>query len=153
MGGAYAQDLNGTKLTSHLGYELGLAAGWRLGRNAVVLRGVVDIGGENPDKDAVVGGSLGPSLLRWETIPMIDLPIELEAGLGFGVFHRPDEAAHEGLAFVAGVGVPLVHDHSLLLSARILNVHSADDAVTSLLPPFGDQQLLSFSLALSWRSS
>ena len=158
MGGGYAGDLDGTRqgyaLSSHLGTELGAACGFRLGRNAVMLRGLLDMAGENPDKKGgVLGGGVGPSLLTWRTLPVVDLPVEIEVGLGVGAFSRAGESTHSGLDVFAAFGVPLVHDRTLLLSLRMSDLHSASDPTSVMLPPFGDQQLMTFTLGLSWRGS
>lgn len=156
LGGGYAGDLDGNRpatnlLASHAGVEAAAGIGWRRGARTWLLRALVDYAPQESAMQSFHAGIIGPSLLAWAKVPKIDLPVELELGVGIGGFARSGERAHFGLDTFGAIGVPVRADRTLLAAIRVSDLHSTTDALSAMYPPFGNQQVFAFTLALSWR--
>ena len=157
VGGGYAGDIGrepsmGPPLASHPGFEASAGVGWRRDSHAVLFRARLDYAPSVAASTAVRAGAVGASFLYWDRIPVVKIPIEVELGGGLGAFAREGDAGtYLGLDVFTGMGVPLRPKRDLLLAVRISNIHSQSNTLSVFLPPFGNQQVLAFSLAVSWR--
>jgi hypothetical protein len=150
LGGGYAGDFDPRfELASHAAVQASAGIGGRRGKSAVLLRARIDYADQEPT--GIRAGAIGPSFLTWDTIPLVDIPIEVELGAGVGAFERMGEAPHLGLDLFGSLGVPLRRERDLLLTFRATNIHSTTNLLSAMLPPFGDQQFATFALALAWR--
>jgi hypothetical protein len=157
VGGGWTGDMGrdgpmGPPLASHPGLELAAGIGGRRGNQAVLFRMLVDYAPGGSSSSTVRAGGIGASYLYWETIPFINLPIEGEVGAGLGAFSRVGEpVTYLGLDIFGGIGVPLRAKRDLLLEFRFSNIHSQSNTLSLFMLPFGNQQVLAFGLAISWR--
>jgi hypothetical protein len=156
VGAGAAGDLGRVSLmggaAAYPGFEASAGIGGRRGTSAVLFRVRLDVSPGMASSPSVRTGAAGVSFLSWEQIPLVNIPIEVEAGAGVGAFDRAlDPGIYLGLDVFGGIGVPLRSEHDLLLAIRMSNIHSQSNALSLFYPPFGNQQVFAFALALSWR--
>jgi hypothetical protein len=152
VGGGIATDLGApamVELSPHSSLDASAGIGRRRGTHAYLAQARIEYGAQGAP---IRLGAIDGMVLDWATLPLVHIPIECEAGVGLGIFDRGGEhVSYWGLDLIGSFGVPLRAERDLLLALRITNLHSASNALSVLGPPFGDQQVLAFSLGLSWR--
>ncbi len=150
VGGGYVGDFDPRfELASRAGLQVSAGIGWRRGARTILLRARLDYAGQ--ELTGIQAAALGASFTTWYTIPVVHIPVEGEVGAGAGAFGRMGEAPHCGLDIFCSFGVPLRRERDLMLTLRTTNIHSTTNLLSAMLPPFGDQQMATFTLALGWR--
>jgi hypothetical protein len=156
VGAGAAGDLGRESLmggpAAYPGFEASAGIGGRRGTSAVLFRVRLDVSPGMASSPSVRTGAAGVSYLSWEQIPLVNIPMEFEAGAGVGAFDRTaDPGIYLGLDVFGGIGVPVRSERDLLIAIRMSNIHSQSNALSLFYPPFGNQQVFTFALALSWR--